>query len=952
MLVDDESTTQTDANAAEYLATLLGAIDRLRAERDGLRRDLNFLEAEHKFAVQALDAKPLSVRAAPVQPRTIQDERLNMAVTASAIVVQHLHSQLEGIFDQCDALEFRLADSMAACSSKDAASKDLQNKIEALEVDALRRSELGSKLQEKADISVQEAQQSRIDHREAQDALAQANIRLLDLAKSLELTESQRDSLNVQVANLQADLEEAQVELTAAEARYSTLQAHQLSDMSSTDVSRSLRQQIQELESRIMRRTEQIGIHQHDIKRLETNLRLQEERVAEMTGELETLGAEKDAMVEDCADAREARDGAIERCDCLEMEVEALERKLEAADEARLLETSTLTAIIAGITVQRRTSASYARRLVDQKSQLETLLVAARAHLASQTTLMGSADEQTAMLRDRIQSLEEDVGTHLATSENLEQQLEDLRQQLHASVLAASDSSQVQHALAFAQSELDAKSKALAGSEAARDQLSTELQSLRDHARHQAAGVEELERQMEGLHKETSIKSSELRENAAQTQQITVALALLQVAMKKRSVLQDASIAREETLQQDLSALREDLTRRLANGLRLEQSLQDLRLELDTVQAAHTSASADASQATIALAAAHRDLVATSASLALANRAEAEFLGRAQAAEEELKARAADAKRLEQQLVDLRERSNANAVAESESIDHLRAQHVEEMDALQKVLDSVSSELEQANELHREAEKSFHNAIEQANHSKSDLEARLAAALEHTQTNTELESQLAREQADHAAEIVCLQSELQRIGQDMQAAADSRTSAEKLHREAINELAKVKEDYEKRLSDTAAQLSDANHQLEENSRAAQAKHTEVIERLEAELKQTVAEIGSLQQRLQREVDDREQERSTHTSQLQEKAEQCRRAESLETELHQEIAVTRKQLDQARAALEQLEAERITLQTQATSFTADVHRFKALNSHLENEIKSWYEHGHRVGRHIH
>ncbi|KAF7975216.1 hypothetical protein HWV62_10300 [Athelia sp. TMB] len=939
MLVDDAPTTQTDASAAEYLATLLGAIDRLRAERDGLRRDLNFLEAEHKFAVQALNAKPLSVQAALVQPRIIQDERLNIAVTASAIVVQHLHSQLESIFDQRDALEFRLADSMAACSSKDAASKELQNKIEALEVDALRRSELEFKLQEKAEIFAQEAQQSRIDHREAQDALAQANTQLLDLAKSLELAESQRDSLNVQVANLQADLEEAQVELTAAETRYSTLQAHQLSDMSSTDVSRSLRQQIQELESRVMRRTEQIGIHQHDIKRLETNLRLQEERVAEMTSELETLGAEKNAMVEDCADAREARDGAIEKCDCLEMEVEMLERKLEASDEARLLEASTLTAIIVGITVQLRTSASHTRHLVDQKNQLETLLVAARVHLASQTTLMGSADEQLAMHRDRIQSLEEDVGTHLATSENLEQQLENLRRQLHTSILAAGDSAQVQHALALAQSELDTKSKALLGSEAARDQLSTELQSLRDHAIKQAAAVEELERQTEGLHREANVKSSELRENAAQTQQITVALALLQVAIKKRSALQDASIAREETLQQELSALREDLTRRVANGLRLEQSLQDLRLELDAVQAAHSSASADASQATIALAAAHRDLAATSASLALASRAEAEALDRAHAAEEELMAKAADAKRLEQQLVDLRERSNTNAVAESESIDHLRAQHIEEMDALQKVLDSVSSELEQANELHREAEKSYHNAIEQANHSKSDLEARLAAALEHSQINSELEGQLAREQADHATEIAGLQSELQRIGQDMKAAADSSTSAEKLYQESLNELTKAKEDYERRLSDTAAQLSDANHQLEENLVAAQAKHTEEIQRVEAELKQTVAEIGSIQQRLQREVDDREQERSTHTSQLQDKTEQCRRAESLETELHQEIAATRTQLDEARVALEQLEAERITLQTQSTSLTADVHRLKALNSHLENELKS-------------
>ena len=104
-----------------------------------------------------------------------------------------------------------------------------------------------------------------------------------------------------------------------------TLQSHPPSNTEYSEATRNLREQIEELENRVMRRTEQIGIHQHDIKRLETNLRLQEERLSEMTTELEMMAAQKDAMVEDCAAAREARDDALIR-------VERLEEELESSD--------------------------------------------------------------------------------------------------------------------------------------------------------------------------------------------------------------------------------------------------------------------------------------------------------------------------------------------------------------------------------------------------------------------------------------------------------------------------------------------------------------------------------------------------------------------------------------------------------------------------------------------
>jgi len=53
-------TTTTGEIDAQHVAKLLNAIERLRGERDGLSRDLQFLETEHKFTVEALEKQSIS----------------------------------------------------------------------------------------------------------------------------------------------------------------------------------------------------------------------------------------------------------------------------------------------------------------------------------------------------------------------------------------------------------------------------------------------------------------------------------------------------------------------------------------------------------------------------------------------------------------------------------------------------------------------------------------------------------------------------------------------------------------------------------------------------------------------------------------------------------------------------------------------------------------------------
>jgi chromosome segregation ATPase len=419
----DHNNFPQPSDATAYIGTLLGAIERLRGERNDLRRDLSFLESENKFAVQALGSKVVStvpvVHRAEDRERERRIRRLDLAATASAIMVRHLQQQLE---DASAGFARHLDETLQACELKDNMSRDLQARLVAV-VQKLEVAQARS-----SDTSRSALDEAPSADRECKEALDQAEAQLSDLRKLLEDVESQRDSLHLQVNNLQSDLAFAQEEVAEAEARYSTLQAQQLSSMSSTEVTRSLRGQIEELEMRVLRRTEQIGIHQHDIKRLETNLKLQEERIGEMTSELETLGEQKEAMVWDCADAREARDEAIRKCERLELEIEALEERLETSEGERQQETVTLVEVIVETTARLRTPLNILALKDNSAVQAEEALAVAQVELKSKSSLLEASQKSEEDLQAKADALQEDLNQKIADAKRLEQHLYDLQQ--------------------------------------------------------------------------------------------------------------------------------------------------------------------------------------------------------------------------------------------------------------------------------------------------------------------------------------------------------------------------------------------------------------------------------------------------------------------------------------------------------------------------------------------
>ena len=107
------------------------------------------------------------------------------------------------------------------------------------------------------------------------------------------------------------------------------------------------RKQLNELQARIGRRNEQIGHHQAEIARLTMNLTLAEEANAEHMAEWDRLNAdrnevalERDAMVADCAEVREARNDALRRSDVFEEEIDSLRAHIAALQDQFSVSTS------------------------------------------------------------------------------------------------------------------------------------------------------------------------------------------------------------------------------------------------------------------------------------------------------------------------------------------------------------------------------------------------------------------------------------------------------------------------------------------------------------------------------------------------------------------------------------------------------------------------------------
>ncbi|KAF8167355.1 hypothetical protein B0H34DRAFT_739969 [Crassisporium funariophilum] len=457
------SHSQPDADTVTYIERLLAAIDRLRGERDSLQRDVQFLESESKFAIEALEAK-LSASISTASDNTVatlgqmkaemdalhsrlaeawehkatvirtsntEIRRLSLLLRGSIAALGHIASQAE-VPNSLLLLQAKSdpQESHDVALKSEGDLKDLESRLDVtvlcLEAITSQRDDLLAQLVTKESHWEKELETVRLSEHETREELDEVMHQLSDLNAQLEDIESERDSLTLHVTNLTTDLQNLQDELTNAESRYTSLQFHQLSNMTNNEATRTLREHIEELEHRVMRRTEQIGIHQHDIRRLETNLRLQEERLSEMTTELEMMAAQKDAMVEDCADARETRDEAIVRVEALEVELEASETR----DNDNQAVVTTLISTFAQ-TVCRAREAIRRTRCEEQShySALEQQSTMQRQQIQDKDTALAGLSQKYHECRDEIRQMTTTVALCHVHSKCVSEQADSLLQE-------------------------------------------------------------------------------------------------------------------------------------------------------------------------------------------------------------------------------------------------------------------------------------------------------------------------------------------------------------------------------------------------------------------------------------------------------------------------------------------------------------------------------------------
>ncbi|KAI6012414.1 hypothetical protein F5J12DRAFT_718201 [Pisolithus orientalis] len=621
--VGRRSTHVSESAVASHIETLLHAIDRLRNERDEVKRALEFSEVEYRITVQGyqnqiaslskeVSERPAQVLTAPSVSNhgntEVQIRQLIKCATAFSIVITNLQNALESseqriwsLRSDKDVLNSRLVDLNQLVQQRghvlegaEQEQRVLLSKLDALSAEVstsehqrTQALSLVAELERKVQSLEESNAETETAYKHAHEGFAEAKERLSELSKTYEVVESERNSLSLQVANLQDDLARAQDELAASQDRYNALRTQQLNDMSTSEMTRALKDHIQELELRVLRRTEQIGIHQHDIHRLETNMKLQEERIAEMTSELEVLGAQKEAMVEDCAEARESRDRAIQKLEAAEEDIERLEELLDQMKRDSEAQLATMSSEVGRLTSERCELVSGAESTEGRIAALEL------ANAEFQVEIQSLKTERTV------------IDGNLNTATN---QFEELKAETHAKDLEIQQAfvalATLHRSWRTSAQQLQTASGSASSLQSQIDTLSQELLSRRRHADDVQEEVHVLRSQLTDFEaaSEAATKINEVRETEINKlrskvlregrKEIDDACRLLRVELEDARAKAHSSqqnhtslLERHETTMNELSLAKQDLEDKLTsteerlNALHAEHQQSVLALE-------------------------------------------------------------------------------------------------------------------------------------------------------------------------------------------------------------------------------------------------------------------------------------------------------------------------------------------------------------------------------------
>ncbi|KAH8099775.1 hypothetical protein BXZ70DRAFT_217302 [Cristinia sonorae] len=903
----------------------------LRLERDNLQRDYDFEKLEHKFKVEALEAQ--LARATPIphgnsdsRTQTLRRKRVEHGTLVSVLVSQYLLSQCEFYQSQTQTLSDSLEDARRNSMVIDGLEEEARGRIVELEEDntSLAESLQASssqitELTSRIAVLEEELSSERVSHQATGVALAEAEQQISELSTSIDNTVSERDSLSLQISHVTQDLETTRGQLEDIEERYSKLQTQQLSSMSSSQVNRALRDKIEDLEYKVGHRTEQLGIHQHELKRLETNLRLQEDRIAEMTVDMEVLQSEKDAMIEDCNMTRDERDEARRRCEELEERIEALEEGTSQAETQRDAEMHT----VLGLLFQERTARrSLSRRLVSSWSTY--------------------ADRRLQM-QARIREVEASEAHALETVEQLSQDRKQTAQLLDEKVAEWRD---LRNERDSALARIHETTSALEAAQAELVAAKASLDEVRDHGSSAEGELAHVQTQL----REKTTELSDLRTlyEALCTRfddtktSFTAEVADLESQIRS---LQDTNAdleSRRAHAQEELTRISQELQSYRSNGSESALVQERLRMELEEARASHAeemgSLRAEIMQARVDLEEAKQHQLDLESMHKLA-------LDALTHTRDDLKA----------QLAEVTEKLQSSDGTQTELIE-LQGRYSIETKDLQDRLDRVSLQLDAAQ---RELEARDADAQKTARR----LEEQLSTASDVLHAKEDLEMELTQLRAQHEAEVRSLERRISDLTNEEAVVKRSQADLET----RCHDLAQEKSDLENKLSQMTSdidQLQDQLRVLLEKYELAVSQHSQELkassereEESQSARDHVLAEMADLRaqfeetERTVNMLQDEKQDMQTDMTQLEAEVQRLlslhRYQESHANDSERHIVSLREQLEQAQAAYVEIEkaakAAEISMELQTiqhektlSSLRREVNSLRA-NSKLEETV---------------
>ncbi|KAI8990618.1 hypothetical protein BD414DRAFT_577349 [Trametes punicea] len=866
-------TTKTpDEDTVATMEKLLNTIERLRGERDGLRRDLEFLNAENRFAVQSLEAKLAAATCAPVTPtadvveltmlRTRaqsvekQAQHSSRAAVALAIVAQHAVTHGEGGNDAQErlqlsqhhlqereeaiaALEQRLSSTMEELNGRESHVSGLRTTIERLE---------------------HELFSERAAHAETSAALVDAQRQLTDTSLALTNAEATRDALALEKTHLEQDLEIARQELADADERHAEQLNALSSGQSAAGAQAALRAHIKELEARIERRTAQIGMHQHDIARLEMNLKLQEERIAEMTAEMEVVQSEKDAMLEDCRTTRDQRDEALRRCD-------DLEEALEAIEQARGMEVEGLVHVAFDAIASRRDALVGSSRAVAARGK-DVACLQERIHAAESEN--EALHSQVSLLSEERERLSRALGDNVKAYEDLKQKHD-----------GAVDECQRKSAdLSSTRAQLDELAASARAVESAKVAAESQLTVLRNDLEIKEKELGTLQSQLAAL-RDSHVDNQSLDASVFAQEKAELETQL----QDARASLADLGSRHEETIdhlkrvEEELKRAEDELSHRLSESAIRSEAEECLRGELIRTKQQYEEEAASL----------QNQLKALSDELAKVSRLREEVDTSRRAAEEEL---ARTKQQLEERLAEAGESLDTASRLEAE-LERLRVSHEEERKALRDRLESVIADLDTATRRRNELLALQEEAVQQSEKRAEDLsEAQKKIDI--------LEAELAALREAHAVELQDLEMRLSGATAELATLKDLQNDADAEQRQKADQLARTVEDLEHRIVTLTKEAEECRGELADE-KAAHARTKELA-----------------------------------ASELREATEKLNEAEAALTHAEKELPAVRAQLEHVESSLARAEEEKLNLQYQATNLEAEVQRLKSMQRFLESQ----------------